>query len=365
MYLFAIGADKSLEFCNFAAHFVTLKQKAMRIILSFSKTFFEFSVIRDQEREVEKKDERMISATVENENKDDRLFSTTVKGEIERRRGTVSNSTIKNEQTAYRSFLKFTGEDIKLCDLTPEKMKEYEKELEEHIIPNTAAAYMRSLRSVLNRLGLDGKTIFSLVRTAKVKAEKTAIQAEDVKKISELDLKKGSWLQIVRDLFIFSIMAMGIPFIDLIHLRKSNIKNSYIIYHRRKTKRQAKVHIEPCLQEIIDRFYSEDSKYIFPLLAADNNNDRAYHSLLARYNRALAKIAGMAGINTKITSYTARHTWASIAYRIGGSLGAISKALTHKSPVTTQNYLKELDDRDVFEVNKLVLKEIWTQISTF
>lgn len=159
-------------------------------------------------------------------------------------------------------------------------------------------------------------------------------------------------------------MAMGIPFIDLIHLRKSNIKNSYIIYHRRKTKRQAKVHIEPCLQEIIDRFYSEDSKYIFPLLAADNNNDRAYHSLLARYNRALAKIAGMAGINTKITSYTARHTWASIAYRIGGSLGAISKALTHKSPVTTQNYLKELDDRDVFEVNKLVLKEIRPQINS-
>ena len=338
----------------------------MRIILSFSKTFFEFSVIRDQERGVEKKGERMISATVENENKDDRLFSTTVKDEIERRRGTVSNSTIKNEQTAYRSFLKFTGEDIKLCDLTPEKMKEYEKELEEHIIPNTAAAYMRSLRSVLNRLGLDGKTIFSLVRTAKVKAEKTAIQAEDVKKISELDLKKGSWLQIVRDLFIFSIMAMGIPFIDLIHLRKSNIKNSYIIYHRRKTKRHAKVHIEPCMREIIERYYSEDSEYIFPLLAEDNiNNDCAYHTLLARYNRALAKIAGMAGIEIKITSYTARHTWASIAYRIGGSLGAISKALTHKSPHTTENYLKELDDRDVIELEGSVIEEIWAQISTF
>ncbi|MBR1502902.1 MAG: tyrosine-type recombinase/integrase, partial [Prevotella sp.] len=109
---------------------------------------------------------------------------------------------------------------------------------------------------------------------------------------------------------------------------------------------------------------SEDSDYIFPLLT-DNNNDRAYLCLLARYNRALAKIAGMAGIETKITSYTARHTWASIAYRIGGNLGAISKALTHTSPVTTQNYLKEFDDMGVFKLAGDVMKKIWPQISTF
>ena len=323
----------------------------MELRLYFGNAAFGVSVTKDQKKEHAKKDER--------------LFSTTVKNEIERRRGTVSNSTVENELTAYRSFLKFAKKNVRLCELTPEYMKAYERWLLKHrVIPNTAAAYMRSLRSALNRLGLDGKTIFSPVRTTKDKAEKKAIEPEDVKKISELDLKKESWLQIVRDLFVFSIMAMGIPFIDLVHLRKSDIKNGFIIYYRRKTKRQAKVHIEPCMQEIIDRFYSEDSDYIFPLLT-DNNNDRAYLCLLARYNRALAKIAGMAGIETKITSYTARHTWASIAYRIGGSLGAISKALTHTSPVTTQNYLKEFDDMGVFKLAGSVMKKIWPQISTF
>ena len=154
-------------------------------------------------------------------NKDRRLFQSAVRNEIERRRGIVSRSTYENELTAYRSFLTFAGNYISLCDLTADLLKAHERWLLRRVCPNTAACYMRSLRAVINRLGLDGKAVFRDVRTAKDKAEKKAIGREDIRKVMDMDLKGKSFLAYARDLFIISIMLMGIPFIDLVNLRKS------------------------------------------------------------------------------------------------------------------------------------------------
>ena len=213
---------------------------------------------------------------------------------------------------------------------------------------------------------MDGRAIFKDVRTTIGKAEKRAIQGEEVRKVMELKLGK-TFLAYARDLFIFSIMAMGIPFIDLAFLRKTDIRNGFIVYHRRKTGRQAKVFLEPCLKEIIARYSQKDSPFLFPLLPerANADSDRAYKNLLGRYNKALRRISHMAGLSHRITSYAARHTWATIAYSKGGSLGAISKALTHATPLTTQNYLKELDDKEIIEVNRLVLGEFYMQNKQF
>lgn len=299
------------------------------------------------------------------EKKDQRDFLSTVHQEIERRRGIVSTSTIENELTAYRSFMDFAGKKIKMGDLTNDRMKAYERWLSEKgVSRNTSACYMRSLRSIVNRMGLDGHELFKDVRTSKVLAEKRALQKEEVKKIMEVDTKEHKFITYARDLFIFSLMAMGIPFVDLVHLRKTNIRDGFLIYHRRKTGRQAKVFLEPCLQVIIDKYRSNDSDYLFHLLP-ESETGNAYRSLLARYNRALAKLSVFAGLRTKVTSYTARHTWATTAYHKGGSLAAISKALTHATPITTQNYLKELDDREIISVNRLVLEDFYGKIEKF
>lgn len=299
------------------------------------------------------------------EKKDQREFLSVVHQEIERRRGIVSTSTIENELTAYRSFLAFVGIKIKIGELTNDRMKAYERWLSgKGVSRNTSACYMRSLRSVFNRLGLDGRVLFKDVRTSKVLAEKRALQKEEVNKIMEADTKNHKFITYARDLFIFSLMAMGIPFVDLVHLRKTNIRDGFLIYHRRKTGRQAKVYLEPCLQAIIDKYRSDDSDYLFHLLP-ESETETTYRSLLARYNRALARLSVLAGLKTKVTSYTARHTWASTAYHKGGSLAAISKALTHATPITTQSYLKELDDREIIDVNRLVLEEFYGKFEKF
>ena len=279
-----------------------------------------------------------------------------VKNEIERRRGLTSNSTLENELTAFRSFTKYAGQSLTMADLTPGLIRGYERWLlDRGNKPNTSACYMRSLRSVLNRCGVDGSTLFGDVRTSKETTKKRAIDEEALRKIKCLRLKEQSFHARARDLFLFSIMAMGIPFIDLAHLKKTDVKDGQIVYNRKKTGRRVTVKMELCMQKIIDRYNDDDSPYLFPLL--QSGSGREYHALLCRYNRALARLSSMAGISTKLTSYTARHTWASLAYQNGVELAIISQALGHSNPITTSLYLKEIDDSAIVQANRRLLIE--------
>ena len=287
---------------------------------------------------------------------DRRPFLPTVINEIEKRRGLTGTSTLENELTAVRSFAKYIGRSLVMDDLTPELIRGYERWLlNRSIKPNTSACYLRSLRAVLNRCGADGSRLFGDVRTGKETTKKRAADEDTLRRIKNIQLQEGHFLSLARDAFLFSIMAMGIPFIDLAHLKKSDVKDGFIVYNRKKTGRQVTVKMEPCMQEIIDRYSNHDSPYLFPLLRT--GSEKEYNALLCRYNRALAELSAMMGLPLKLTSYTARHTWASMAYKRGVPLAVISKALGHSSPVTTLAYLKEIDDTAIEQANKRLLIE--------
>lgn len=299
---------------------------------------------------------RWIKNERNNESADRRPFLPTVNNEIEQRRGLTSRSTLENELTAVRSFTRFAGKSIAMGDVTPKLINDYERWLlAKGVKRNTSACYLRSLRAVLNRCGKDGTSLFQKVRTATVRTEKRAIDEASIHKVRNIRLSPRGFPAIARELYLFSIMAMGMPFVDLAHLRKSDVCNGHIIYHRQKTGKRIKVKIEPCMQRIIDQFSKSESPYLFPLLKS--GSDQEYLTLLNRYNRALAKISTIAGLTKKLTSYTARHTWASMAYKNGASLAVISKALGHSSPVMTQNYLKEIDDEAIGLANRRFLRE--------
>ena len=287
---------------------------------------------------------------------DRRPFLPTVMNEVEKRRGLTSKSTLENELTAVRSFIKFAGKDITMDDITPQLIGNYERWLiGKDIRKNTSACYLRSLRAVLNRCGKDGASLFKKVHTGTIRTEKGAVDGDTIRKLRDVQLAPGSFPAFARELYLFSIMAMGMPFIDLAHLRKSDVRDGNIIYHRHKTGRRVKVWIEPAMQEILTRYSDDNSPYLFPLLKT--GSEQEYLSLLSRYNRALARISVKAGLKKRLTSYTARHTWASMAYRKGVPLAIISKALGHSSPVMTQTYLKEIDDNAIMQANQDILRE--------
>ena len=287
---------------------------------------------------------------------DRRPFLPTVINEIEKRRGQTSTSTLENELTAVRSFIRYAGRSLNMSDLTPELIHRYERWLlDRGIKPNTSACYMRSLRAVLNRCGADGSRLFGDVRTGKEVTKKRAADEDTLRRLKYVQLQDRGFLSLARDAFLFSIMAMGIPFIDLAHLKKSDVRDGFIIYNRKKTGRRVTVKMEKCMQEIIDRYSDKNSPYLFPLLRGGSKKE--YHALLCRYNRALAKLSTITNLSLKPTSYTARHTWASMTYKRGVSLAVISKALGHSSPITTLAYLKEIDDTEIEQANKALLIE--------
>jgi len=227
---------------------------------------------------------------------------------------------------------------------------------------HTASCYMRSLRSLIHKIepATDVRQLFSGVFTGKERTEKRSLSMEDIGSLQQLVLSGQSQMAFTRDLFLFSFYALGMPFVDMAYLRKSQIANGYITYHRHKTGQRISVKIEAPMQQIISRYETAESPYVFPLLKSEpgHQRDKEYESARATYNRHLKKLGRMAKIHRNLTSYVARHSWASTAYHANVSLSVISKALGHTSANTTQNYLQSIDDRSIDAANHQLLESM-------
>lgn len=277
--------------------------------------------------------------------------------------GIRAKSTIDNYQTALRSFSSYTKRPLAIEDISPQLMEGYQRWLtEKGISLNTISCYMRSLRSLINKIQpeADSQRLFNNVFTGKERTEKRSLSIEDVSRLRQLTLPSQSSLSFARDLFLFSFYALGMPFVDIAHLRETQIKNGYIDYRRHKTGQRVCVKLEPPMLRIINRYHVAGSPYVFPIL---NDGDgmgmgKGYEAGRARYNHHLRHLGKLANVQRKLTSYVARHTWASTAYHSNVSLPVISKALGHSSPNTTQVYLQAIDDHSIEAANRMLIAHL-------
>ena len=224
---------------------------------------------------------------------------------------------------------------------------------------------MRSLRTVYNKVVAKKEVKvcenpFTTVFMGKTKTKKRSISDKDILRLQQLVLPAGSYMKLCQDALLFSLYALGMPFVDMAYLKHSQISNGLILYYRQKTKQPVHIQIEPCIQKIIDRYHRPDSKYVFPFITSDDKIKALHQYLtnLGRYNRTLKRIAAMAGISENLTSYTMRHTWASFAFRNNIDLPIISKALGHTNTNTTITYIREIDDAPIAEANRKLLEKL-------
>jgi integrase/recombinase XerD len=284
-------------------------------------------------------------------------FSDTVKKESEKTVGRRADSTIINYRTAVNSFRSFLhGDDIPLSALTNEKVLFFREHLiDKGISENTASCYIRSLRSLYKKYyenkSKNSVFPFSGVPLGNYRTVKRPISMEEMKSIKDLDLKEGTPVYFVRDLLLFSFSACGMPMIDMAFLEKSNIRDGKIIYNRHKTGQTVVIKVLPIMQMIIDRYSAQDSKYVFPILSRMSRygKPRKYSSILCRYNYYLRKLGEDAGVSIRLSSYVARHTWATMAFSIGIDINVISRALGHTSTRTTMIYINSIEDKKVFD----------------
>lgn len=280
-----------------------------------------------------------------------------------------SYSTSRNYRTALHSFLRYRGgKDVMFNEFDGDLIDDYNRWLRHNnICPNTISCYMRSLRAIYNKAAkariVKQTYPFSKVFTGIAKTDKRSITITDISHLQQLDLKKGSSREFVRDLFLFSFFALGMPFIDLAFLRKNQIIDGNIVYYRHKTGQKVTIRLEPCMYEIIRRHQISESEYVFPLLTKSKTEDPrsiydCYKSKICYYNKVLNELGKEAGIASQLTSYVARHTWASVAYEKQVDLSVISKALGHTNTQTTQIYVKGLNNDKLIKANKKIISQL-------
>lgn len=265
-----------------------------------------------------------------------------------------SASTRSNYITALRSFNDYLGHDINLNEITAEVMGGYERWLRQRgLCMNTTSCYMRSLRSLLIACGIPQKEVFHSVFTGNTKTIKRSVPTEVIARLRAMQLKPGSFLQLARNVFLFSFYAMGMPFVDVAHLKWSQVGNETIVYHRQKTGQRIVVALEPAILQIIDLYRNHTGDYVFPLLSS--GGEKEYQTVLGHYNRALHRLEHLLQLDVKLTSYVVRHSWASTAYKLNVELPIISKALGHTNSNTTLTYIREIDDNTLAQANRMII----------
>ena len=272
--------------------------------------------------------------------------------------------TAENYTTALNSFKRFrNGNDIMLNEIDSDLMKEYEAYLKSHdVAMNTVSFYNRILRAVYNRAVEKEMTVqrypFKHVYTGIDKTVKRALPLKIIKRIKELDLPLKSSLDFTRDMFLFSFYTRGMSFIDMAYLKKKDLQNGILSYRRRKTGQQLFIKWEKSMQEIIDKYPANENSYLLPIIKTDRNERLQYKNALRLVNNKLKEISVSIGLQSKLTMYVSRHSWASIAKSQNIPLSVISAGMGHDSENTTRIYLASLDNSMIDKANELILGKL-------
>ena len=269
-------------------------------------------------------------------------------------------------RAVFHRLKSFAGCNLCFSELTPGLLKRFEQKLfRQGCRRNTVSLYLRMIRAAYNHATQAGfarrmpSGLFAGVFTGIARTGKRAVSLSTLSRLYQADLQAHPRLDEARNLFLLSFYLRGIPFVDLINLRKSDVRGDRIHYCRSKTGSPLSVDIEPCIRELLHRYAAQSpgSPYLLPVLTAGGGRrdyDR-YQSALRRYNRELAQLSGLLCLPVCLSSYVARHSWATIAYRDHTPVAEISESLGHASEKITYHYLAGFENSELRKINRRLI----------
>lgn len=270
-------------------------------------------------------------------------------------------AAFKSTKSSLKGFLQ--GRSIYLSSINKQFIRDYESYLIcKGVSRNTIAYYLRNIRTVYNLFVDKGyrsseQYPFSEVKTGVYPTQKRALKREDIIRLVELNFSESeNHLDFARDFFLFSFYSRGMSMVDILYLKKKDIKGGCITYERKKSKQLLQIGVTEPLQKIIDK-YHHDGEYIFPVLdeTAADSLYMQYRRASSRINRNLKAIGTILQFSITLTTYVARHSWATQAKILGAPIGVISEGLGHSSESITRIYLKELDSSVIDRINEQIV----------
>ena len=275
-------------------------------------------------------------------------------------------------KSSFNSLKTFTHDklDIPFSDIDTDWLKRYEKWLRSKGNKETTISLMfRTLRSTYNK-AIKAKCArksdypFDEYKINKfdTTTQKRAIAKTDVLKFTTevQSIGKQQYMELSKDIFVFSYLCGGINFTDIANLTNENIQNGRLHYIRQKTKKPIKIGIPQEAMQIIEKYSKESNGYLFPILNSKVHKtalqkQNRIHKILGKVNKNLKLLAAQLGVEANVTTYVARHSFASVLKKSGVNIALISEALGHSDIATTQIYLDNFDDEQMDEAMKSLL----------
>lgn len=264
------------------------------------------------------------------------------------------------------------GKDMNFTDIDVSFLKKFEQSFSERgVTGNSISVYMRSIRSVFNKAIVEGYCKRDLYPFYNYKISKLitdtakrALTKVQMQKIIVLKIKPDNKLYVAKNIFLFSYYNRGMNFTDMASLKWENIINDRLIYTRAKTGKNYNIGLLKPAIEILNYYkkFTGDKKdnYIFQLLIKEKHVtaqqiDNRIEKMNKMVNKDLKEIASLAKIDFNLTTYVARHSYATIMKRSGASTSIISESLGHDTEKTTQIYLDSFENKILDEANKALL----------
>lgn len=272
---------------------------------------------------------------------------------------------------SYQNFAGGSGVPLPMEEVfTPARLKAYEEWMTQKkkrpLKANSVTSYLSTLRAVYHRwipAGTPGYNpkMFADVHIRVVSQTKRALHSWQMDKLRKADTSEFTAEQ-KKTLSCFNLMFVcrGMPYIDLAYMRKQDLQGDCLVYLRHKTGIPMSVKLSDEALRLIRELGKKnpDSPYLLPILNADAlggwEQYVQYQKALRGFNRTLQQVTKRLLPGVRVSSYTARHTWATIAYHLGKPVGIISQALGHSSIGVTMTYLKPFDGDMIDKVNRQV-----------
>lgn len=83
-----------------------------------------------------------------------------------------------------------------------------------------------------------------------------------------------------------------------------------------------------------------------------------YQTALGYYNKLLKRISKILDLDISLSSYTARHSWATAARNHNVPISVISAGMGHTTEKTTQIYLASLESSVIDQANQSILSAL-------
>ena len=292
-------------------------------------------------------------------------------------------STAHVYRCALKAALAYEGDGLCLENITPAWLVAYQEHLrtDRQLLMNTVSTYMRMLRAVYNRAVDAGLApfvphLFRCLFTGRQKNHRRALKGEEMRRIlaeepggatsalmEEVSASRHD-LRWARACLELMLRFHGLSFVDLAHLRKSDLRDGCLYVCRRKTGIPLCITVSPEALALIRRYAHPDpaSPYLLDILDGHLSGKAAYNDycyMLRRLNLRLMQLSRQHQLGQRVSSYCARHTWATAAKYCGVPVEVISEALGHSSVTVTEGYLKQFDWDVIDKADRVTMRYIF------